>query len=253
MSPHLLAMGLVALLASSVFTSCKTFAGPSAAPGPDLAGPDFAGPGSGLAEPVSLTADDGLSYKEQRKRDALRGFSYDGERLELVAEEAALLVGGLDAAESQRELARGRELLERNMRLEAVAAFTRAVLLAPDRGEGYEALGDALLHRRWSKRAELAYRAGVEVAPASPRLRFKLGDALMRQGRLDESLVELREAVRLDPSFGLAHARLAVELYYAHDYDGAWRAVRRAERTGGDVPPQLKVLLAQHTPQPERR
>jgi hypothetical protein len=75
----------------------------------------------------------------------------------------------------------------------------------------------------------------------------------MRQARLDEGLIELREAVRIDPSFGLAHARLAVGLYYAHDYDGALAAVRRAERNGGDVPPQLEVLLAEHVERPEGR
>lgn len=203
----------------------------------------------GTVEPVPLV-DDGLSYKDRRQRDALLGFDYDGERLELVADEAAELVAGPDPELSRRELARGRELLERNLRLDAIAAFTRAVLAAPDEGEPYEALGDALLARRWSRRAELAFRAGVEVAPTSPTLRFKLGDALMRQGKLDESLVELREAVALDPAYGLAHARLAVELYFAHDYAAAWRAVDLAEANGGSVPPQFEVLLAQQLPDP---
>lgn len=237
-----LSTALSALAIGGLLWSCA-----STDPSPEPAAPS-AQLAAGDAEPVEL--DDGLSYKERRKRNALRGFDYGGERLRVVEAEATQLVRGYRAADARRELTRGQELLERNLRLEAISAFTRAALLSPEDGDAYAALGDALLRRRWSRRAELAYRAGVEVAPTSSVLRFKLADSLARQGKLDASVVELKESVALDPNHAEAQARLAVQLYYAHDYDAAWRAVQDAEAAGGRVPPQLKPLLARHADEP---
>ena len=201
-------------------------------------------------EPVAL-GDAPLDYKAWRKQQALRGLTYDTGRLVIVPDEAAEVTAGLASDGAERELARGRDLLRTNLRLDAIAAFTRGVLLAPDDARMYVALGDALLARRWSERAIAAYRSGVDVAPDSALLHAKLADALGRAGRTAESVVELRAALRLDSERGETWSRLAIQLYYLHDYADAWQAVHRAQDFGSDVPAQFRALLAGVLPDPE--
>lgn len=199
----------------------------------------------GDARPVS-------DYEDEREARALRGLRYDSGRVEIVPEEARVLVAGPDASAAEAALAAARAHVARNERLDAVAACTRAVLLAPDDASAYEGLGDALVLQRWYPRAVAAFRSGLDLAPQRASLHYRLGETLWRLGERAPARAELQESVRLDPDLAEAHVRLASVLYYEGEPAAAWDALRRAEALGAGVPPQLRVLLAERLGLPQQ-
>jgi tetratricopeptide (TPR) repeat protein len=202
------------------------------------------------ARPVEL--DQVRSHKKQLEDEAMRGLLYGSGRVEIDAAVAPELVATRDADEARRELARGYELLAANRRNDAVAAMTRAVLLAPERADGYEGLGDALINRRKYSEAGAAFRTALELDPGSASLHFKWADVLVRGDDRAGAIEELRVAAGLDPQGGEIRERLAIQLYYTNQPDLAWREVQRAEELGHPVPPQFRALLAGRLPEPQR-
>lgn len=68
--------------------------------------------------------------------------------------------------------------------------------------------------------------------PDNPRPYFNLAQLYRMQGRREEGLALLLEAVRLDATFAEAHISLT-EVYSVNgDYRAAWRHARAAERYG---------------------
>jgi tetratricopeptide (TPR) repeat protein len=72
----------------------------------------------------------------------------------------------------------------------------------------------------------------IEREPANPRPYHNLAQLYRLQGRQDEGLALLLEAVRLDASFADAHQALAEVYSVREDYPSAWRHARAAEREG---------------------
>lgn len=192
-----------------------------------------------------------LNWKDERKRLALLGLSYESGTVTVVPEEAAQRVTGPDYDAAELELARGAELLAKNDPLGAISAYTQAVLLAPDSSRMLTGLGDALLAKRMVRQAAAAYRTALLHEPDSPSVHFALADALWRMNERTEALAEAREATRLEPALGRAHAKLAIWSYYANEYSEAWREVHLAEALGESVPAQFRVLLADFMPEPQ--
>lgn len=130
-------------------------------------------------------------------------------------------------------------------RLETTLPFyERAVHLAPDDGQAYDALGSVYLQlnrldaavttlkaglARAPSNAELystlaqvlrkqgrvpkaveVLQRGILALPVSPVLRCDLGIALAESGRREEAVAAYREAVRLDPGFPEAHWNLGL-------------------------------------------
>ena len=76
-------------------------------------------------------------------------------------------------------------------------------------------------------------RAWIAREPANPRPYYNLAQFFRIEGRTDDALGLLLEAVRLDAAFADAHVSLA-EIYAVRaDYAAAWRHARAAE-SGGD-------------------
>ncbi len=180
----------------------------------------------------------------------MRGLLYASGRVEIDEAAALRVVARPDAEQAPREIERGYELLEGNRRHEAIAAMTRAVLLAPERAAGYEGLGDALIHKRKYAQAGAAFRTGIEKEPGSASLHFKLADVLVRADDRTAAIEELRVAARLDRRDARIHERLALQLYYTGQPAEAWEEVRRAESLGHAVPPQFRALLEGQMPEP---
>ncbi|MEZ5354275.1 MAG: tetratricopeptide repeat protein [Bryobacteraceae bacterium] len=75
-------------------------------------------------------------------------------------------------------------------------------------------------------------KSWIAAEPANPRPYYHLAQLYRLQGRQDEALGLILEAVRLDPDFGAAHIALS-EIYCVRaDYPAAWRHARSAERNG---------------------
>jgi cytochrome c-type biogenesis protein CcmH/NrfG len=83
-----------------------------------------------------------------------------------------------------------------------------------------------------TRRAIDEQRAWIEREPGNARPYYQLAQLYRIEGRQEEALGLLLEAVRLDGSFAAAHAALA-EIYAVRaDYAAAWRHARAAERNG---------------------
>jgi tetratricopeptide (TPR) repeat protein len=85
--------------------------------------------------------------------------------------------------------------------------------------------------------------AWIEREPSNPRPYFHLAQFYRTEGRREEGLGLLLEAVRLDAQFAPAHAALA-EIYAVEgDYPAAWRHARAAEAHGD---PHAAEMLRRH-------
>ena len=199
-------------------------------------------PGAGLAPPSD--------YRKELLRQAMRGLRYESGRVEIDEAVADTIVHRGTRAEAMAEYERGEAFLQQNQRIQAIGAFTRAVLIDPDEALLYEGLGTALLTKQKTHEALAAYRTALDRDPLLTTARLHLADALQRLGQHAEAANELREVIRREPDNGPARSRLAIVLYYVGDDTGAWEQVHAAEALGQPVPPQFRALLAQRAPEP---
>lgn len=86
-------------------------------------------------------------------------------------------------------------------------------------------------------------RAFIARDPANPRPYHNLAQLYRIQGRQEEALGLLLEAVRLESSFAEAHVALAEIYAVRDDAPAAWRHARAAERNGN---PGAVELLTRH-------
>jgi len=75
-------------------------------------------------------------------------------------------------------------------------------------------------------------RAWIAREPANPRPYYHLAQFYRMEGKPEEALGLLLEAVRLDGRFAAAHVALAEIYAIREDYRAAWRHARLAEREG---------------------
>jgi Flp pilus assembly protein TadD len=225
-----LGLFLFVFCAAVLFSACQT---------------DRARPASSSAA-LTAAPTGGVSpdWRRERERRAIRGLRYDTGRVEIDESFAATVPnrGGLGAAEA--EYARGVALLADNHQLEALATFTRAVIMAPDQAEFYAGLGRVLMYQGGlSQQAFAALRTGLDLDPNSIELHYLLADLYNRVHERAAAEGEYQTVLSLDPSNGEAHARLATLAYYDGDTATAWEHYHAAEALGGSLPTVLASLL----------
>ena len=94
-----------------------------------------------------------------------------------------------------------------------------------------------------TRRQMAEQRAWIEREPGNPRPYFQLAQFYRMEGRQEEGLGLLLEAVRMDAQFAPAHAALA-EIYAVRgDYPAAWRHALAAEAHGD---PGAAEMLRRH-------
>jgi thioredoxin-like negative regulator of GroEL len=86
-------------------------------------------------------------------------------------------------------------------------------------------------------------RAWIARDPSNPRPYFHLAQFYRMEGRREEALGLLLEAVRLDETFAEAHVSLAEIYAIAEDYEAARRHARKAEQAGDS---RALALLARY-------
>jgi serine/threonine protein kinase/Tfp pilus assembly protein PilF len=117
-----------------------------------------------------------------------------------------------------------RDSLER-----AIAAFEQATRYDPEYVNAWAALGGAyglkgtfLSLRELVERAVEIERRAIALDPEHADAHAWLGSSLINLGRIDEAIVEIREAVRLDPQNGQSYQALARALWVGRgDFAGA--------------------------------
>ncbi|HKV99749.1 MAG TPA: tetratricopeptide repeat protein [Vicinamibacterales bacterium] len=88
----------------------------------------------------------------------------------------------------------------------------------------------------------------IRIEPAYAEAHSNLGAALARRGQIDDAIVQYREALRLSPDLAQAHNNLGLALARTGDVDGAIREIREAVRLSPDRQDfryNLSVLLRQ--------
>lgn len=105
------------------------------------------------------------------------------------------------------------------------------------------ALGDE------TRRQMAEQREWIEREPANPRPYYHLAQFYRMEGREDEALGLLLEAVRLDAGSAEAHTSLAEIYAIRADYAAAWRHAKAAEAAGDRS--AAAMLMRNGIPAPE--
>jgi tetratricopeptide (TPR) repeat protein len=92
---------------------------------------------------------------------------------------------------------------------EAERLLTHGIEVAPDQAGAYYYLGRVFLRDHKSAQAESAFRRAVALSPAGYEFHFWLGQCLEVKGDLAGARNEYTEALRLNPQYDEAKARLA--------------------------------------------
>jgi tetratricopeptide (TPR) repeat protein len=90
----------------------------------------------------------------------------------------------------------------------AVKMATAAVLAAPEMGNGWVALGQALMAGGRSSQAENAYREAMRLDGMNPLARMGLGELKIATGRAEEAVGEFELALKREPALAGAHLGL---------------------------------------------
>jgi eukaryotic-like serine/threonine-protein kinase len=181
------------------------------------------------------------------------GFDFTGvQRASTLYQEAVALDSTFALAWAQ--LARVRARLYTQARLTDVAAVRmaaeRAVALAPERAEGYIALGEFHYYvTRDHPRALAAYQRGLKLAPANAELLTGLAITEQSLGRWETSLGHLQQAFELDPRSVEVAYQIELCLARLRRYAEAMRAADRALALAPDHIPSIQEKLSVHLAQ----
>jgi tetratricopeptide (TPR) repeat protein len=124
--------------------------------------------------------------------------------------------GQPDAEQTFASFRRAETLLAQRRPLDAVQALLPVLAAQPDSASVHLLAGRAFLDSAQLRRAEAAFVRVLEIDPADHYARFALGKALQRQGRLTESLAQLKMASAMDPrpeyqdAIGAVRARMSL-------------------------------------------
>jgi tetratricopeptide (TPR) repeat protein len=109
-----------------------------------------------------------------------------------------------------------------------------ALALAPESTDAHEVMGDLLIDAAEPEAAEAEFRTAL-TGENSAALRTKLAEALRLQGNFDEAIVELREAIKLDPRLARAHSGLGLALRAQRNLAESTAAYQEAIRLDPDL------------------
>jgi tetratricopeptide (TPR) repeat protein len=110
-------------------------------------------------------------------------------------------------------------LLAENDREAALAAFEKAIAIAPETGEYHAERGRILLALHREKEAADSLSKACQYDPGNAAYHYELGVLLQQAGNRASSVKNLREAVSLAPSLAPAHRGLAELLLYSEPED----------------------------------
>nr|WP_294522989.1 tetratricopeptide repeat protein [uncultured Rhodopila sp.] len=172
------------------------------------------------------------------RRNLVRALLAGGQFVEVLAEASRALVLAPDNGELYYALGTALNGVGRPAR--ACAAFNRAIAINPDHAPTWLNFGNAATDMDDLESAEALYRTALRVDPELPEAHASLGYLLTRLGRLEEATRSCETAIRLRPEFARAHMNLATALLLGGDLNRGfaeyeWR--KRDERYRRDFPP----------------
>lgn len=231
------------LAVGSAVTPTPITLAPTAPPAPAEAGPSKPQSGGGGANPIE-------NYKQARMKEALRGLKYDTGVVTLDPEQAPAIAQEVAGQVYADMVAHAYELLNSGLQVEAIGAFTRAVIRDPGSAPAYEGLSDALITKGRTKESQAALSSALMIDGQSASLRFKFAQNLQRAGDLPGQIAAFQRVLEVAPNHVESLSRLAIAHYFAEDYAAAWTYTHACEAAGGSVPPQFRELLASKHAEP---
>jgi len=129
----------------------------------------------------------------------------------------------------------------------SLALWTRALDVTADNYRARNAVGALLIDQGRLDDAIVDLREAVRLEPAYADAHNNLGAALARRGQIGDAIVEYRAAVQLAPGLAIAHNNLALALARTGQVDGAIDELRQAARLAPERPEfhyNLGVLLS---------
>jgi TolB-like protein/Flp pilus assembly protein TadD len=119
-------------------------------------------------------------------------------------------------------------------RRKAEEAARKALALDPNLAEAHAGLGLAYIGFAPSNfvLGEKELRRAMELNPSLALAHYSLGLSFIRQGRLDEAIVELRKARELDPLSSVIARAVAIPYYFKRDYKRAFDLLGEANELG---------------------
>jgi eukaryotic-like serine/threonine-protein kinase len=116
-------------------------------------------------------------------------------------------------------------------------AVTKALALDPMLGEAHASRAQLLFNADWNfPEADREFRRAIELSPSHIEGHHMYSHFLLAVGRIDESLVESRKLLELDPVSPWSLGHLGFHQLVAHQYDDAIRTLRdyMAKSAGAD-------------------
>ncbi|MEM7350479.1 MAG: hypothetical protein AAF657_06710 [Acidobacteriota bacterium] len=193
-------------------------------------------------QPATSALSPGVSEVRRARLDrAMAGLIFAEGRVTV----AQPLVQSVDDVVAAQEAVRlGEELLARGRRVEAVAAFTRAVVAAPSTASPFIGLARALAAKGRVRQARAAVRTALANEPTAVEAHFLWGSLAERLGIRSAAISAYERVLELAPTHGRAHGRLAVLRYLSADPRAAAEHAAAARATGTQVATRLPGLLA---------
>ncbi len=138
----------------------------------------------------------------------------------------------------------GLAYLEESQANKAVQEFRALIDLLPDEAIGYGNLAVAHLRLKNSEEAETWVKRGLEVQPMDSQLHFILSEIYQWQGKTEEALSEMNEAVKLDPEdIGARYKLVRHYLGMRNDQEATKQAVSHLQTLRDQAPTNVVVRL----------
>ena len=96
----------------------------------------------------------------------------------------------------------------------AIEHYKKATELAPNYSPAYNILGYAYRQQDDFANAEQAFKKYVELIPNDPNPYDSYAELLLKMGKFDESIVQYRKALAIDPHFVPSHFGISADLTY---------------------------------------
>ena len=120
----------------------------------------------------------------------------------------------------------------------AIEHYKKATELAPNYSPAYNILGYAYRQQADYSGAEQAFKKYIELIPNDPNPYDSYGELLLKMGRFDDSIVQYRKALSIDPHFVPSHFGIAADLMYLNKADEAQAELAKmaeAARNDGEI------------------
>src|SRR6059058_948183 len=188
-----------------------------------------------------------LAYAGLAKAYILLPFYAGADRLDAFskAKDAALKALRLDSNLAEAHAALGKVLFFSEIDLTgAMREYKRAIELQPNDATAHHWLGnDTLAALGRFEEAIAQGKRAVELDPLSPVINTDFGTIFYYAHRYEESAMQLRKTLEIDPTFFYAHFNLGIALQAAGDLSGAIAEYEKAKQLSNNI--YVSMLCAQ--------